>query len=200
MRPPFVRRSAVVAWGLAGLLLVSLVVFGGRRPFIPNEALWTPFFCAYFFLSLSFLAYVLLGYRQSDPGYPYGWKAARKDWRSGRRAPAVNAVIALPVMAAPVAWFLLMPTEVALGAVAQALESAPTQRLSATCQASYGNRLRGPVNELLVEGQRKVKLFGYGYLCGNRVGAPIPNAVHDIVLTARASALGLWVTNVEPAR
>jgi hypothetical protein len=199
MQSPLTRHPGLIAWGAGGFFLFCLVAFGGRRPYVPNNDLWAPIFVTYFVLLLCLLAYVLFGYRQSDPRYKYGWKRAQKEWLLGRKMPAVQAVLALPVAAAVLAWFLLMPTEVVLGAVAQAI-AAPTERLSATCLTSYRNKLRGPVNELKIGSQMEIKLFGYDYLCGNRVGAPIPNAVHEVVLVARSSALGLWVTRVEFVR
>lgn len=198
VRPSLPMRPALAMSGIAGLVVFS-IASGGRRPFVPNDALWAPLFWVYFFLLICLLSYVLFGYRQCDSLYPYGWKALRKQWHLGRKLPAVGAVAAIPAMAAPLAWFLLMPTEVALGIAAEAVGTR-TERLSATCTTSYRNRMRGPVNELLIEGQREIKLFGFDYLCGNRVGAPVPDQVRDVVLVTRPSQLGLWVTHVEPAR
>jgi hypothetical protein len=179
--------------GFSALLLFT--AFGGSQPYVPAQGFFVGTF-VFFVAALSvLLTYFVFFYRQKDKTWKYGWKLIRKE----RHKFKASSIISLPTAIVLLGYFLTMPAEVALGVGANILNEKRIVQYG-KCITSYQNRLRGPVSEIELEGKEMIKLYGFDYLCGNRVGAPIQNAMSNVQLTGRQSWIGVWIDHIAPIR
>jgi hypothetical protein len=178
-----------VKWFCASAACIPLaLLIGGSQPFILDSTFNLALYFVFFGAALLFCLYVLFLYRQKDPTYKFGWKLVRLKGRTH----GVLAVLCMFPMAAMTGYLLLFPTEIALAYVARAWDS-PMRTVSGVCESSYRYKLRGPGNEIKLLDGRTVRLYGYPMICGEQLTG-------SVVLTVRASPIGMWVTRVDPAR
>jgi hypothetical protein len=179
-------------WIGASIACIPIVLaVGGSQPYIPNENITATLYCIYFSLSFLFLSYVLFCYRQKDSAYKYGWKAIRLMGGLKGLVHGILAVLGVFLVAALSGYIWMFPTEVALAYAARVWQS-PLQTVAGTCESSYRYKYRGPGNEIKLLDGRSVRIYGYPMICGQQLRG-------NVVLTVRASPIGMWVTRVDPA-
>jgi hypothetical protein len=99
----------------------------------------------------------------------------------------------------PVATLATWVEIVALAPYAKAA-NVTQSRLAATCTKSYRLKYRGPVSEITLDGGNTIELYGFDYLCGNRLGNAIPNSVYRLYLIAKVTPVWMWVERLEVPR